>query len=153
MKLVVFDLDFTLWDAGGQWIDQSIPPFVMKNGIVYDSTHTPMVLYPDSLSVLNLLKENNILMAAASRTYQPSWAFRLLELYDIKKYFDYLKIFPDTKIRHFNQLRKESGIPFQNMVFFDDEMRNIDDVSTLGVKAVLVNDGISLELIHENVLR
>lgn len=153
MRLVVFDLDFTLWNAGGQWIDQSSPPFTKKDGIVYDSTDSPMVLYPDSINILNILYKNNILIAAASRTYQPSWALRLLELYDIQKYFHYLKIFPDTKISHFNQLRKESGIPYKDMVFFDDEMRNIDDVSSLGVKAIQVNDGITLELIHEYVLK
>ena len=27
IMLLVFDLDFTLWDAGGTWCDQTKPPF------------------------------------------------------------------------------------------------------------------------------
>jgi hypothetical protein len=30
------------------------------------------------------------------------------------------------------------------MIFFDDEHRNIEDVETLGVKTVLVKEGISV---------
>ncbi len=151
MKLVAFDLDFTLWNAGGQWIDQSSPPFIKKNGIVCDSLNRKLILYPDTMNALHLLRNKTYIVAAVSRTYEPGWARELLRLYDLKKYFHYLKIFPDSKIVHFRQLHRESGIPFEEMLFFDDEMRNIEEVSSLGVKSVLVNEGISMEILKESI--
>lgn len=37
------------------------------------------------------------------------------------------------------------------MMFFDDEQRNIDDVSNLGVVSVYVRDGVSKELVEEGM--
>jgi hypothetical protein len=34
------------------------------------------------------------------------------------------------------------------MIFFDDEYRNIDEVSRLGVEAIFVEDGISLKTVQ-----
>lgn len=31
-RLAVFDLDFTVWDAGGVWSDCLLPPFRVKGG-------------------------------------------------------------------------------------------------------------------------
>ncbi|MDQ8185004.1 hypothetical protein [Pelagicoccus sp. SDUM812002] len=36
-KLVVFDLDFTLWDAGGVWCDCLRPPFSKQGNQVLDA--------------------------------------------------------------------------------------------------------------------
>lgn len=38
------------------------------------------------------------------------------------------------------------------MVFFDDDSRNIRDVSKLGVNAVHVPNGISLDIVKQNVV-
>ena len=151
MKLVVFDLDFTLWNAGGTWIDHSYPPYRKVNGTVYDSANSQMLLYPDSKEILKLLNIHNYKVAAASRTHEPSWAIELMRLYDIRKYFHYLEIYPGSKIEHFNQLNSATNIPFEEMIFFDDEMRNIEDVSSLGVYAVLVDRGINMQLVKENL--
>lgn len=37
MKLIVFDLDFTLWNAGGTWCDHTFPPYRKENNRVIDS--------------------------------------------------------------------------------------------------------------------
>ncbi|KAG6920754.1 magnesium dependent phosphatase 1, partial [Chelydra serpentina] len=33
---------------------------------------------------------------------------------------------------HFHRLQQDTGVPFAQMLFFDDEERNIRDVSKLG---------------------
>ncbi|MBS2099471.1 magnesium-dependent phosphatase-1 [Carboxylicivirga linearis] len=152
-KLVVFDLDFTLWDAGGTWCDCTNPPYKRVNNHVVDSYGSEIVLYPDVRSILDDLKERNITMALASRTSSPSWARQLLKLLDIENYFTYQEIYPSSKIAHFNQLQKDSGIPFERMVFFDDEMRNIHDVGSLGVQAVLVDDGVSTVIVNDALIQ
>ena len=36
-KLIVFDLDFTLWNAGGTWCDHLRAPFHCRDGCVLDA--------------------------------------------------------------------------------------------------------------------
>lgn len=37
------------------------------------------------------------------------------------------------------------------MIFFDDEQRNINDVSKLGVVSIFVRDGVSKNVIEEGM--
>ena len=37
-ELVVFDLDFTLWDCGGTWCDCLSPPFMVRDQRILDRT-------------------------------------------------------------------------------------------------------------------
>jgi magnesium-dependent phosphatase 1 len=147
--LVVFDLDFTLWDAGGTWCDQTAPPYERYNGHITDGEGRNIILYPEVRAILRQLQEKEISMALASRTTSPAIARRLLDLFGIDTYFSYLQIYPGTKVRHFNYLQKESGIPYENMYFFDDEHRNIMEVERLGVQSKLVSSGLSWRDIHE----
>jgi len=149
LKLVVFDLDFTLWDAGGTWCDHTEPPYERHNGHVMDGEGRKIVLYPEVMSILHGLKKEGISLALASRTHSPVIARRLLDLFGIGAYFAHLQIYPGSKVRHFLYLQKDSGIPFENMYFFDDEHRNILEVERLGVHSHLVRNGLSWSEIHE----
>ncbi len=82
-KLVVFDLDFTLWDAGGTWCDCTNPPYKRVNGYVEDAYGRKIKLYPDVKTILNELHDKDVKMALASRTEAPSWARQLLSLFEI----------------------------------------------------------------------
>ena len=75
----------------------------------------------------------------------------LLETLDLHHFFEHQQIFPDTKRIHFNQLQESSGIAFEEMLFFDDEPRNIRDVSELGVTAILCEEGISWNRLHHGI--
>ena len=143
--LVVFDLDFTLWDCGGVWVDCTNPPFKRQNGYVIDRLQRIIALYPEVPKLLNKLKEKNIKLALASRTSEPLWANELLDLFGIGNCFEYKEIYPSSKTVHFNRLHKKSGTNFSDMYFFDDEYRNIQDVSELGVNCQYVKNGVNLE--------
>lgn len=147
MKLFVFDLDFTLWNAGDTWCDSTNPPYFWKNNKLSDQSGRWIRLYPEVLEIMNLLKENNKFIAAASRTYEPGWAQDLLQLLDIDKYFDLKEIYPSTKVHHFKNIQNHFGIPYSEMVFFDDEYRNIVEVEKLGVHAQFVKNGITLKIV------
>ncbi|ANB15194.1 acid phosphatase (predicted) [Sugiyamaella lignohabitans] len=45
-----------------------------------------------------------------------------------------------TKISHFNEIQKLTGVDYKDMVFFDDEARNRDVEQRLGVTFVLVQE-------------
>ncbi len=80
MKLFVFDLDFTLWNAGETWCDATNPPYLWKNNKLFDQSGNWIRLYPDVIKIMNLLKENSKIIVVASRTYEPEWAQDLLQL-------------------------------------------------------------------------
>ncbi|MBN1953315.1 MAG: magnesium-dependent phosphatase-1 [Bacteroidales bacterium] len=144
-SLIVFDLDFTIWNAGGTWCDHTWPPYRRANGYILDSEDNRIFLYPDAAGLVQELS-TTFQLAVASRTHRPAWALELLSLFGLHHFFNYLEIYPGSKPGHFHQLHEKSGIPFENMLFFDDEMRNVDDVSRLNVKAVWVDEGISRQL-------
>ena len=106
-RLFVFDLDFTIWDAGGTWCDATDPPYQIKNGEIYDRAGRCILLYPDVREILELIKRSDRFIAAASRTFEPDWANELLKLLDIDNYFDYKEIYPSSKIKHFRKLQQK----------------------------------------------
>ncbi|MGC8802514.1 MAG: magnesium-dependent phosphatase-1 [Bacteroidales bacterium] len=148
-QLFVFDLDFTLWNAGGLWCDCTTPPYRRVNGYVKDAENRIIQLYPDVWDIIRMLKQQKRQIAIASRTEQPAWAKQILDLLELRSWVDYEEIFPDRKIFHLQHIHKQSGIPFNQMVFFDDEQRNIADVITLGVTTEWVQNGINRELVEK----
>jgi len=144
--LIVFDLDFTLWDAGGTWCDQLAPPFSRQQRRVVDRDGARVCLYPDVMRVLDWCCEQRLLLALASRTYEPAWAKCLLDLLEIRDRFAYEEIYPSSKDRHFKALKKQTGYSYAQMLFFDDEPRNIQEVGQLGVNAVQVDNGVTWDI-------
>jgi len=152
-QLIVFDLDFTLWDCGGTWCDCLSPPFEHRRGEVLDRTGRHVQLYEEVAGIFDYCDDHKISMALASRTEQPGWAWHLLKLLAIDHRFAFAEIYPSSKLRHFKSLAKQSGVSHDAMLFFDDEMRNIHEVSRLGVESIHVEAGMNGELFEEGLLR
>ena len=144
--LFVFDLDFTLWNCGGTWCDHSNPPYSKMNDKIFDSNAVEMRLYPDVIHILEELFHSGAKIAVASRTTEADWAKDLMRLHGIYPYFKYKAIYPGSKISHFKYLKEKTGFPYERMIFFDDEQRNLQEVSTLGVNCVEVSGGLSYDL-------
>ncbi|XP_014635952.1 PREDICTED: magnesium-dependent phosphatase 1 isoform X3 [Ceratotherium simum simum] len=81
-KLVVFDLDYTLWPF---WVDTHVdPPFHKgSDGTVRDRLGQAVRLYPEVSEVLERLQGLGVPVAAASRTSEIEGANQLLELFDL----------------------------------------------------------------------
>lgn len=141
-ELIVFDLDFTLWDCGGLWVDCVRYPFREDANRILDRDGRVMRLYEEVPAILDEVEEAGISMALASRSEQPGWARDLLDLMGIRSRFDHEQIFPGSKVAHFSRLAEDTGIPFERMMFFDDEHRNIVEVGELGVHCIEVRSGL-----------
>jgi magnesium-dependent phosphatase 1 len=97
-------------------------------------------------------KAKSILIAAASRTSAPDLGREMLKLLKIPNasgssgraidYFDHMQIYPGSKTTHFTNIHRDSGIAYDEMLFFDDESRN-KNVEVLGVTMWLVKRGVS----------
>ena len=66
-------------------------------------------------------------------------------------YFDYIQIFPASKTQHFARIHQTSGIAYEDILFFDDEARNRNVETELGVTFCLVRDGMTKEEVDRGV--
>lgn len=153
MQVFVFDLDFTIWNAGDTFCSETNPPYFWDRDKLVDQSGSWIRMYPETMKVLQMLAFRGILIAVASRTNKPEWARQLLQLFDIDKYFDIKEIYPGSKIIHLKRIQEQVDCPFDQMVFFDDEERNIKDVESLGVISILVKNGITLKIVEGFLLK
>lgn len=110
--------------------------------------------YPEVLEILEHWSKK-CEIAVASRTSYPQGAESLLKLFGFDKFIKYREIYPGCKHTHFNKLKGKSTFDYSEMLFFDDEPRNIRDVKKLGVESVLVNSdvGVTKRLIEETIAK
>ncbi|SPO19986.1 related to magnesium-dependent acid phosphatase [Ustilago trichophora] len=176
--LVVFDLDYTLWPLWvDTHVDSPLRRRGNDINKVYDRNGQPLQFFPHVPSILFWLKRRGIPIAAASRTSAPSVARQALNglfLVDDSNlvhtssevsqpqttpppkvvkaidFFDYQEIYPGSKITHFRKLHNDSGVAYEDMLFFDDEYRNSEVGSKLGVHFVEVGHaGTDLGLVEK----
>jgi magnesium-dependent phosphatase 1 len=112
-----------------------------------------METFPEVTDVLEAIKDNQIDIGAASRTTYPEGANSLLKLYGWDKYFRQKEIYPGSKVAHFKNFAKSTGYGFDEILFFDDEHRNIRDIAPLGVTAILVDHdvGVNMKILEEGI--
>ncbi|XVE49474.1 hypothetical protein DITRI_Ditri01bG0085100 [Diplodiscus trichospermus] len=136
-RLVVFDLDYTLW------------PFYCE---CRSKSEMPS-LYSHAKGILSALKEKGIDIAIASRSPTADIANTFLSKLGIKSMFVTKEIFSSWthKTDHFQRIHSRTGIPFNSMLFFDDENRNIQAVSKMGVTSIYVSNGVNLGALRQGL--
>lgn len=162
-RLVVFDLDFTLWYPEMYELDGA--PF-KKNpntGAVIDRSGEQVHFFPAVHSVLSILEtdpqfKDTTEVEVASKTTEPQWAKTCMRLMDVdvadqnettgrktalQSVVDYEAIYPRNKRIHFAQLKEQSGVEYEDMLFFDNEYYNTVDVGRLGVVCAYCPQGLS----------
>ena len=152
-KVIVFDLDYTLWPF---WVDTHPSPPLRKStdgGLTVRDAYggRRYGFYNEVAGILTSIKNKGIKIGCASRTETPDLAREMLSLLRIPAegssqpalgLFDYLEMYPGSKTRHLQRIQKSSGVPYEEMLFFDDESRN-RNVEDLGVVFQLVRDGVT----------
>jgi len=115
-RLVVFDLDYTLW------------PFYCECRSKRDSPS----LFRHARGIMYALKEKGVDMAIASRSPTPDIAKVFIDKLELQSMFVAQEIFSSWthKTEHFQKIQRKTGIPYKSMLFFDDEDRNIKTVIT-----------------------
>ncbi|KAL4180219.1 hypothetical protein AMTRI_Chr13g91030 [Amborella trichopoda] len=138
-RLVVFDLDYTLW------------PFYCE---CRSRRETPS-LYPHAKGILYALKDKGIKVAIASRSPTSDIAKIFLDKLEIESMFVAKEIFSSWthKTEHFQRINQRTGIPYNSILFFDDEGRNIKAVSGTGVTSILVENGVNLNSFKLGITR
>lgn len=151
-RVLIFDLDNTLWTPELYQIRQRTPPQVNKD----------IRLFPASLEILEFWKHiqtdhshplYGVPLAVASRTSKKQWAEQLLDDFTIgqsssslRSLFQYIEIRTGSKKQHLADIRTASGVPYSSMLFFDDDARmNLGETSQLGVLSCHTPKGMTTE--------
>jgi len=155
-KLIVFDLDNTLWTPELYQLRK------LQRGNQYPVANKDVKLYPAAAKILETIRDGkdpaltDTKFAIASRTKNGDWAHDLLEQFGIRDLFEHVEIFTGDKKRHFANLKRDSGIDFSDMLFFDDardgKYGNCVPVSSLGVLSAHCPNGIFEESVWTNAL-
>jgi len=148
-------------------VDTHVTPPLKATGTyntVHDHYKEDWSFYADIPSLLYQLRSKGIKIAVASRTHAPDLAREMLSLLHLDpahtdgektraiEYFDEFEIYPGSKVKHFKSLHRKTKLPYEDMLFFDDESRNREVDRELGVLMVLVPKGVSHSVFDRGVL-
>ena len=109
--------------------------------------------YPEATSILKKLIENGIVLGIASRTTATTAAKELVKTLGWDPYFQHKEIYPGSKVAHLAKIGKDSGVAYKDMLFFDDEERNIVELEKMGVVSILVLSGVDMKVIEQGLAR
>ena len=165
-KLVVLDLDNTVWTPELYTLrklenyDSAGPPGPVAGDDVWLLDGAAEALY--ELATCPLWADTRV--AVASRTNKGAWARKLLSTFEIPgspgQTLDSLltggiEIYPGSKLKHFEALRQQTGVAFEDMLFFDDsadgKYGNCAPVAALGVLSAHCPDGLTTTVWHSAV--
>ena len=59
---------------------------------------------------------------------------------------DLVEMYKGSKQGHLANIRRKSGVEYADMIFFDDDPQNIQDVSSIGVLSILTPDGVTRDV-------
>ncbi|GAB5365949.1 hypothetical protein AAMO2058_001102300 [Amorphochlora amoebiformis] len=143
-KLVVFDLDNTMWTP--ELYQLQTLPVPGRDINLFKGARAALF----ELATDPAWRDTKV--AAASRTEDVLWAEDLLKRFDaadgvtMDKLFHVKEIYPGSKRRHFERLKKKTGIGFNEMIFFDDSTWNTDEIEQMGVLCVFNPRGLTTDL-------
>lgn len=122
---------------------------------------TNVKLLGDVRALWRELHEAGTTVGVASRSDEPAWARECLQkfvvddrgssMWDVAGKGELVEIYKGSKQGHFRELQRKTGVPFSQMVFFDDDPSNISDVRRLGVHCVLTPKGVTREKFDEGM--
>ncbi len=127
--------------------------------MVVDTRNKVVEHYEDVPKILKTLKNECFknqsgYLSIASRTTEYNGAIQLLQLFDWHQYFDSIQIYPRCKIEHMERICTDLDIEKkEDILFFDDEKRNIYDTNSIGVHAHLINEdhGVNVKAIIDGL--
>ena len=156
-KVIVFDLDYTLWPY---YIGNHVSPPVRKNDYMefIDDEGNRYRPFKDVTKILKTLKEHCLgpdgHIAIASRSTAKEVAMKVMEIFEWTQYISSFQIYHVSKERHMLEIKEDLKLEsFDQVLFFDDDERNVKPANDLGVLPFLVNqvDGLDMDAICDGL--
>eukprot|EP00971_Amphidinium_carterae_P230690 4578069-Amphidinium_carterae.1 len=161
-KVIAFDLDGTLWspEMYELWGRGGAPFTATDNGQrVYDRSGTEVQLLGmtrtllEELSATEVVQGGGCTLAIASSCDEPNWARECMRLFrftsgkrTMNELLPVQEIYKaPSKAVHFKRIQEKTGAEFEDMIFLDNQMDNIEAVRRLGVHCIYTPDGVTPE--------
>lgn len=155
IKLVIFDLDETLWKMEDGYCSMLRPPLrETAPDTLVDSVGRTITLQKGVRHLLKSLSEAGIILSVASKN-DPQPTTEVMQRFDIYDYFKYPQLEWNSKGKLVENildlLKKNDGISIkpEEGLFIDDWESNLNDVSCLGIRTLHLDTDIS----HVNEVR
>jgi magnesium-dependent phosphatase 1 len=153
-KVVVWDVDGTLWLPEMYQLPGGAP-FKQTGESLQDVRGKEVSLLADAREILWTF-HRRVRFAVASTSDEPAWAHECLQKFLAWEGKTLANIFdPDgieiygamAKTVHFAEISAKLGVAYSEMLFLDNELRNIEAVAPLGVTCVHTPPGgVTLEI-------
>lgn len=156
-RIIVFDLDYTLWPY---FMDCHVVPPIKStiNNNIQDARGTEYKAFDDVTRILRTLKEKCLdddgHLAIASRSSTTDLAMQGIRIYGWEKYLSSFQIYPKIKNIHMKEIKNELKFDdFTDVLFFDDEQYNYKPTAQLGVVPFIITKkyGLSMEAMFEGL--
>jgi len=156
-KLVAFDLDGTIWSPDMYMLWGGGSPFrFISNEELRDSINAKVKLLGISGDILDTIATaeewKDTQVAWVSCTDEPDWADECMKKFKTPMGVPLVErvqeqcIYKANKQTHFNDLQQRTNIPFEDMIFFDNERGNINSVERLGVCSIYCPNGMTRKI-------
>ena len=130
---IIFDLDYTIWNGSEDnfWAKKLTPPLLLKDDKIYDDLGKYIQLQPNIKNILNLLHSygKNIgfitLGGLLDVDYDLQPAIICLQLFDVYKYFNFIKI-----VQYKTKNKADYFIKKGHTIFIDDDERNLVNIAS-----------------------
>lgn len=155
-SVIVFDLDQTLWEFQVKNLKEPITKQETKDGIlIVDQQNESYHAFREVPKILKTLKEHCLAkdghLVVASRSPASHLALKAIDIYGWTQYFSTFQIYPQIKSEHMHEIQKKLNLDsFEDVIFFDDQMKNIIATANLGISSFLVGtNGLDHEAISK----
>jgi len=156
-RAIVFDLDGCVWCPDMYMLWGGGAPFdVRDDGTLSDRSGNTVRLLGATSQILHELhtdpKWKGCTVCIASCTDEPNWAQECLRKFSVgppggglamKQCFQIEEIHKGSKRSHLRSISELTGVPLEEMLFFDNELGNCNDVASIGVTVAYVPDGVT----------
>lgn len=135
-RLVIFDLDDTLWECDGGCVSFLTMPFSPQGAdALSDADGRTLRLMPGTRSLLSWLADRDVLLSIASYNYAEFGTAALAALGILDRFFvpQICVAHKDEMVRRICSYACPQGIRRSDMLFVDDRYSNIARVSQLCV--------------------
>jgi magnesium-dependent phosphatase 1 len=99
----------------------ALPTFPSDPYPVIQSQHGKLSAYPDSVQIMQKLKAEGYLIGVASRSPTPDVAWKAVDAFGWRTYFDHAEVYPGQKTTHFQRYTKLWSERSQCFNFFSCE--------------------------------
>ena len=166
-KVLVFDLDGCVWNPEMYelWGGGGAPFKLQSDGNLKDRGGTVVSLIGDVKNIMREFKMDpkwsEAVIAVASSCDEPSWARECIKKFpvsDTHKLSDVfhpenIEIYKRNKAKHLQAIAKQTGHALNEMIFFDNQYGNCQDVAKAGVTVVYTPEGVTRKAFDEGLAK